>query len=118
MDISTVKSYMKQLKNIMGDIDTVNAKKRELETKKRELEKKVHIYLKQRDEQAIKYEDIIIFSKNKAVREKLKKSVKDKSIREALVNAGIGDPTEILKIIADASKGDEVFQEKVHIKKI
>ena len=118
MAAEIVKNNMRQLKGILDEMETVNERLKRLKEKKKDIEGKIISYLKQVEQPAVKYDDIIVFAKEKNKKQRLKKTECQKSINDALLELGINDPQLVLKTIKEASQGELTKETAIQIKKI
>jgi hypothetical protein len=116
--MSSIQSYVSELKNLNIELKRVNKNAFDIRKKIKEVEKNIIEYLREKEQPGVKYQDMAIIVENKTKRaNKKKKDIEEDSIR-ILEENGIRDPKNVLDKILDARKGDEVENKKIKIKKL
>lgn len=111
-----VVSDLKELKNITSELKRMTAESRVLRLKKKEIEDRIISYLKQVDQPGVKYGDLIVLSKERMGRERLKNREKEENAISRLESLGIVNAKEALHSILDSMKGKEKLIESLQIK--
>lgn len=113
-----VKSLMVQLKTVLSEIEELNVKSKKLKEKEKSLKTRIRDHMKNLDQEAIKYDNIVIFVKEQNKKSKLKTKEKKEAVTNALLEMGINDPQAVLSAIKEASSGELIKESCVQVKKI
>ena len=111
-----VVSDLKELKNVSSEIKRLNAEIKLLRLKKKDIEERVMEYLHEVDQPGVKYGDLVVLSKERTTRKRLKKKEKEENAVSVLENMGVTNPKEALQTILDSMKGEETVVESLQIK--
>lgn len=111
-----VVSDLRELKNISSEIKRLNMETKLLRLKKKEIEDRIMDYLHTVDQPGVKYGDLIVLSKERTTRKRLKKKEKEENAVTVLENMGVMNPKEALHAILDSMKGEETVVESLQIK--
>lgn len=114
----SIKNYVNEMNLINAEIKRVSAHLKNLRKKSKELEEYIVIFLKQKDQPGLKYDNTAIIVETKAKRTSKKKSEAEIDALRVLEENGVEDPRKVLQEIIEARKGYEVEQKKLKIKKI
>lgn len=107
---------LKLLKNITTEMKRLKAQLKLLSLQKQEAEDRVKEYLEKEQQVGVKYDNIIIMSKESTQREKLKKNEKLERGINVLENAGVLQPKEVLTNVLESMKGDKIAVTKIQMK--
>src|SRR6266404_2845613 len=106
-----VVSDLKELKNISSEIKRLNIEGKLLRLKKKDIEDRIMEYLHEVDQPGVKYGDLVVLSKERTQRKRLKKKEKEENAMAVLETMGISDPKTALDSILDSMKGEEIVVE-------
>ena len=116
--MSSIQSYVNELKNLNIELKRVNKNAFDIRKKIKEAEKNIIEYLREKEQPGVKYQDMAIIVENKTKRaNKKKKDIEEDSIR-ILEDCGVYDAKNVLDKILNARKGEEIENKKIKIKKI
>jgi hypothetical protein len=108
---------MKEIKILEQEIKRMSIDLKGLRIKKKELEERVLGFLQSTRHDAVKFDEIIAFSKDGSARVKKKKTDREREIIEILQNAGVMSPEQILNEIKGTYKGESKTVKKLTVKK-
>lgn len=111
-----VVSDLKELKNISNELKRLSSESKVLRLKKKEIEDRIIDYLHKEEQPGVKYGDIIVLSKEKTTRRKLKKKEKEEKAMCVLEEIGISNTKEALDSILESMKGEEIVSESIQLK--
>lgn len=111
-----VVSDLKELKNLSTEIKRLNAETKVLRLKKKDIEERIMEYLHEVDQPGVKYGDLVVLSKERTTRKRLKKKEKEDNAIQTLENMGVMNPKEALQSILESMKGEETVVESLQIK--
>lgn len=111
-----VVSDLKELKNVSSEIKRLNAESKVLRLKKKDIEERIMEYLHEVDQPGVKYGDLIVLSKERTTRKRLKKKEKEENAIGILEGMGVINAKEALTSILDSMKGEETTVESLQIK--
>lgn len=114
----SIKNYVNEMNLINAEIKRVSAHLKNLRKKSKELEEYIVIFLKQKDQPGLKYDNTAIIVETKAKRTSKKKSEAEIDALRVLEENGVENPQKVLQEIIEARKGYEIEQKKLKIKKI
>ncbi len=98
---------MKELKTINNEIRRITIQLKNLREKKKELETHILSFLKQEEQPGLRYQEMVVLSGEKKIRDKKDKEQKEQQIITLLENAGISDAKGMYTNILEAMKGDQ-----------
>lgn len=116
MSQSAVVSDLKLLKNITMEMKRLKAQIKVLSLQKQEAEERIKDYLEREQQVGVKYDNIIIMSKESTQREKLKRDEKMERGINVLEGAGVLQPKEVLTNVLESMKGDKIAVTKIQMK--
>lgn len=116
MSKSKVVGELKELKNVIHEIKRKNVEMKLLRIKKKELEENIMEFLRLEEQPGVKFEDIVVLSKERTTCKKLKKTEKEENAIVVLENLGISNPKEALTSILDSMKGESIVVESLQFK--
>lgn len=111
-----VVSDLKELKNVSFEIKRLNSECKVLRLKKKDIEERIMEYLHEVDQPGVKYGDLVVLSKERTTRKKLKKKEKEENAIVVLESMGVVNAKEALANILDSMKGEETVVESLQIK--
>jgi hypothetical protein len=111
-----VVSDLKELKNLSSEIKRLNTETKILRLKKKEIEDNIMEYLHEVDQPGVKYGDLVVLSKERNTRKRLKKKEKEENAILTLENMGVINAKEALQSILESMKGEEIVVESLQIK--
>jgi len=107
---------LKELKNLTSEIKRLNAESKLLRIKKKEIEERINEYLHTVDQPGVKYGDIVVLTKERTTRKRLKKKEKEEKGIAVLEEMGVVNAKEALNTILESMKGEEQVVESLQIK--
>ena len=107
---------LKELKNLSSEIKRLNAETKVLRLKKKDIEDSIMEYLHEVDQPGVKYGDLVVLSKERNTRKRLKKKEKEDNAILTLENMGVINAKEALQSILESMKGEEIVVESLQIK--
>lgn len=107
---------LKELKNVSSEIKRLNMEIKLLRLRKKEIEDNIMEYLHTVDQPGVKYGDLVVLSKERTTRKRLKKKEKEENATGILEGMGVANPKEALQTILDSMKGEETVVESLQIK--
>lgn len=116
MSKQQVITELKELKKIIAEINRLNAECRVLRLKKKALEDNIMEYLDREQQEGVKYENIIVLSKERTTHKPLKKKEKDDKAIECLQGLGISNAKEMFENLKDSMKGEEIVVKSIQLK--
>jgi hypothetical protein len=103
---SEIIAYMKELKNIQGEIKRVNEHIKKVRERKSLIESRILAYLEKVDEPGIMYEDITVLRHQKTQRQKKPTAMKRDNVIQLLENNGVHNAERIYNEITETMKGE------------
>ncbi len=107
---------MKELKTINNEIRRITIQLKNLREKKKDLEEHILTFLKKEEQPGLRYQEMVVLSGEKKIRDKKDKEQKEQEIITLLENAGISDPKSVYTNILEAMKGDQHIVPTLKIK--
>jgi hypothetical protein len=98
---------MKELKTINNEIRRLTIQLKNLRDKKKDLEKHILSFLKQEEQPGLRYQEMVVLSGEKKIRDKKDKEQKEQEIINLLENAGVNDAKNTYNTILEAMKGEQ-----------
>lgn len=98
---------MKELKTINNEIRRITIQLKNLRDKKKDLEKHILSFLKQEEQPGLRYQEMVVLSGEKKIRDKKDKEQKEQEIINLLENAGVNDAKNTYNTILEAMKGEQ-----------
>lgn len=114
--MSDIAETMKELKDIVSAIKTMNSQIKELRERKKVLEEKVLSYLEDTNNPGIKYKELVVIKNESITHAKKKKKEREESIINILQQQGIQDPKKVYAEILASSLGEEKQTTKLRVK--
>lgn len=111
-----VVSDMKELKNLSTEIKRLNAETKVLRLKKKDIEERIMDYLHEENQPGVKYGDLVVLSKERITRKRLKKKEKEDNAILTLENMGIVNAKDAFQSILESMKGEETVVESLQLK--
>jgi predicted transcriptional regulator len=102
-----IANYMKELKTINNEIRRLTIQLKNLRDKKKDLEKHILSFLKQEEQPGLRYQEMVVLSGEKKIRDKKYKEHKEQEIINLLENAGVNDAKNTYNTILEAMKGEQ-----------
>ena len=107
MSTTRIANDMKDLKTINNELKRLGNQLKNLRDKKKELETHILSFLKQESQPGLKYQEMIVLSSEKKVREKKDREQKEQEIITLLENAGVSQAKDVYTSILDTMKGEQ-----------
>ncbi len=85
-----------------------------LRLKKKIIEDKIKEYLHVNEQPGVKYGDLVVLSKERFARKKLKKQEREENAVVVLEGLGVNNAKEALKNILESMKGEKTIVESLH----
>jgi hypothetical protein len=111
-----VVNELKELKSLTYAIKELRAQLKVLTVQKKQKEEVIMDYLRDNNQPGVKYQDLIVLSKERTTFKRLKKKEKEENAIEVLESMGISDPKNALQTILNSMKGEETTVESLQIK--
>jgi hypothetical protein len=113
---SRVMSDMKELKNITIELKRLGMETKIIRYKKKEIEDRIMDFLHTENQVGVKLGDLVVMSKEKNGRRRLKKEEKENNAIGVLESMGIINSKQALYSILDSMKGESTITESLHMK--
>jgi hypothetical protein len=107
---------MKELKTINNEIRRVSIQLKNLRDKKKEIETHILSFLKHEEQPGLRYQEMVVLSGEKKIRDKKDKNQKEEEIISLLENAGVSDAKNTYTNILEAMKGEQHIVPTLKIK--
>jgi hypothetical protein len=107
MSTARIANDMKELKTINNEIRRLTTQLKNLREKKKDLETHILSFLKQEEQPGLRYQEMVVLSGEKKIRDKKDKEQKEQEIITLLENAGISDAKGMYTNILEAMKGEQ-----------
>lgn len=116
--MSSIKSYINELKNINVEIKRHQDSMRTLKKKADEVKKNIATYLQEKEQEGVKYNDVAVVLEAKEKRAGKKIKDRDTDAIKILEDYGIRDAESALGRILEARRGEKVEHFDVKLKKL
>jgi len=110
-----IQNYVDELNNIKSEIIRNNQRNKLLKKRATELESNILAYLREKEQDGVKYKGKAIIVKTQEKIKPKKKQEKQEAIINVLYNAGINEPEAIYEKLLQAQKGESVEKQQLKI---
>jgi len=114
----SIKNDIVELDQINTEIKRLYTEMRVLRKRAKNIEDRILIYLKEKDQPGLKYNNTAVVVENKDRALPKKKSESEHDIIRVLRDNGVDDPLSVYKQINEAKKGEIVEKQKLRFKKL
>lgn len=114
----SLKGYVEELNHIKAEINHNNASNKKLRSRAKDLEQTIKDYLKEKNQNGLKYNGQAILVENIEKRPNKSKKEKYESSISFLSSIGVSNPEEAYKNLEDLKKGEAIEKTTLKFKKI
>lgn len=117
-EMSSIKGYISELKLLNMEIKRLNDQKKTLQKKADEAKKNIALYLQDKEQNGVKYNDVAVVLENKDRRMGKSNKEKDSDAIRVLQDFGVRDPHAALDRLLESRRGEKVSQYSVKLTSI
>ena len=114
----SIRSYVDELNSVKNEIKRNNEVNKKLRLRKKELEDEIADYLRNKEQNGLKYKGQAIILENKEKRKSKKKKQKELDVINLLQNLGLSQPEIVYEQILEVQKDEPILEQKIKIKNL
>ena len=114
----SIQSDVKELQDLDSELKRLGKQMKILRDRKNVIENKIKIYLDEKDQPGVKYQDLAIIMDNKKGRIRINEKEKKERVLEILNSNGVENSEEMLNELIETMKGTPVNKSYIKLQKI